>query len=66
MCFPCRGSDQSSIFVVLAPVAGDAVQQDEPGIGLELAPELPDPAPETSAPDNTPFVDFDDWEPTLF
>ena len=22
--------------------------------------------PETSSPDNTPSVDFDDWEPTLF
>jgi hypothetical protein len=33
---PFRGSDQSSIFAVLAPVAGDAVQQDESGIDLEL------------------------------
>ena len=31
MAVPLRGSDQSSIFVELAPVAGDAVQQDEPG-----------------------------------
>ena len=36
---------------------------------IKPTPGTPDPAPETpspSAPDNTPSVDFDDWEPTLF